>query len=47
VFPTDVPEDLGQKAAALRDFPNIHDAAGNLMWGTTAGDPTPRYILIE
>jgi hypothetical protein len=48
VLPTDVPEDLAEKAMVLQDFlPQIPDAGGNLMWGTTADNPTPRWILIE
>ena len=48
VMPTNVPEDLAQKARALRDFlPQIPDAGGNLIWGTTADNPTPRWLLIE
>ena len=48
VLPTDVPEDLAQRAQVLQDFlPHIPDAQGNLMWGTTASNPTPRWILIE
>jgi RIO-like serine/threonine protein kinase len=47
VLPADVPEDLAQKAQLLQDFQSIHDAGSNLMWGITADDPTPRWILIE
>lgn len=48
VLPTAVPEDLPQKAQVLQDFlPQIQDAGGNLMWGTTVDNPTPRWILIE
>lgn len=48
VLPTDVPEDLAERAKVLQDFlPRIPDAGGNLMWGTTADNPTPRSILIE
>lgn len=48
VLTTRMPEDLGQKAAVLQDFLlQIPDAASNLMWGTTADNPTPRWILIE
>lgn len=48
VLPTSVPEDWTQEAQVLRDFlPHVPDAAGNLMWGTTASNPTPRWLLIE
>jgi hypothetical protein len=48
VLPTDVPEDLAQKAQVLQDFlPHIADAASNLMWGVTPDNPTPRWILLE
>jgi hypothetical protein len=48
VLPTNTPPDAVQKAAVLQDFlPRIPDAGSNLMWGTTADNPTPRWILIE
>lgn len=48
VLPTDVPPDLAQRTQVLRDFrPRIPDADGNLMWGVTADDPMPRWLLIE
>jgi hypothetical protein len=48
VLPTNVPEDLAEKVQVLQDFvPHRPDAGGNLMWGTTADNPTPRWILIE
>jgi hypothetical protein len=48
VLSTHVPEDLVQKAQVLQDFlPKIQDAGGNLMWGTTVDNPTPRWLLIE
>ena len=47
VFPTSVPPDATRKAQLLQDFQHVHDAAGNLIWGTTAGNVTPRWILIE
>jgi hypothetical protein len=48
VMPTNGPGDLAQKAQVLRDFlPQIPDAGGNLIWGTTADNPRPRWILIE
>jgi hypothetical protein len=47
VIPTNVPEDLTQRNQVFQDFQNIPDVDGNLMWGTTADNPTPRWILIE
>jgi hypothetical protein len=47
VLPTDVPEDHAQKVALLLAFATIPDARGNLLWGTTASNPTVRWILIE
>jgi hypothetical protein len=48
VLPTDVPPDLTQRAQVLRDFlSQIPDADGNLIWGTTADNPTPRWLLVE
>ena len=48
VLPTDVQEDLAQKARVLQDFlPQVPDAGGNLMWGTTVDNSTPRWLLIE
>jgi hypothetical protein len=48
VLPTDVPPDMAQRAQVLRDFlPRIPDADGNLMWGTTVSNPTPRWLLVE
>jgi hypothetical protein len=47
VLPTDVPEDLAQKIQVIQDFKNIQDSSGNLLWGTTADNPTPRWMLIE
>jgi hypothetical protein len=41
------PKDISQKAQLLRDFDNIHDVEGNLKWGTTPGNSTPRWILFE
>jgi hypothetical protein len=40
-------KDRAQRAKLLQEFQNIPDVAGNLMWGTTADNPTPRWILIE
>ena len=47
VLPTNVPEDLAQRAQVERDFKSIQDVQGNLMWGATADNPIPRWILIE
>jgi hypothetical protein len=48
VLPTITPPDMAQRAQVLRDFlSQIPDAAGNLMWGTTVRNPTPRWLLIE
>ena len=47
VFRTDVPEDWAQRVQVLHDLQNIPDARNNLLWGTTAVNPTPRWILIE
>jgi hypothetical protein len=47
VIPSNTPKDFAQQAEVLRDFQGIHDAPGNLIWGTTADNPTPRWILIE
>jgi HD domain len=47
VFPSNAPKDYAQQAEVLRDFQGIHDVPGNLTWGTTADNPTPRWILIE
>lgn len=46
-LPTDVPEDVVQRAQVLRDFLIIPDADSNLKWGVTADNPTPRWILLE
>jgi hypothetical protein len=48
VLKTNVPQDLVEKAKVLQDFlSQIPDAGGNLMWGTTVDNPTPRWVLIE
>jgi hypothetical protein len=48
VLSTNVPQDMAQKAQVLQDFlPHIPDAGGNLLWGVTADNPNPRWILIE
>jgi hypothetical protein len=41
------PKDRAQRTKLLQDLQNFHDVAGNLMWGTTADNPTPRWILVE
>ena len=47
VIPSNAPPDAAPRAAVLQDFQNIPDAGSNLMWGSTADNPTPRWILIE
>src|SRR5262249_47727889 len=48
VLPTTTPPDMAQRVQVLRDFlPQIPDADGNLMWGTTASNATPRWLLVE
>jgi hypothetical protein len=47
VLETTVPEDFAQRAQVEQVFQNIPDAAGNLLWGTTLDNPTPRWLLIE
>jgi hypothetical protein len=47
VLRTNVPEDVVQRNQVLRDLQNFPDADGNLLWGTTADNPTPRWMLIE
>jgi hypothetical protein len=47
VLPANMPSDISQRNQILRDFQNIPDADSNLMWGTTADNPTPRWMLIE
>ena len=46
-IPSNTEPNYDQGAQLLRDFQNIHDSSGNLQWGTTADNPTPRWILIE
>jgi hypothetical protein len=43
------PADLTERTRILRDFDNsgVQDARGNLIFGHTAGNPTPRWILTE
>jgi hypothetical protein len=45
--PSTTPPDMAQRSQLLQDFGDMHDVDGNLKWGTTADDPTPRWILIE
>ena len=47
VIPSNIPPDSAQLSEVLKAFQNIHDVPRNLMWGTTADDPTPRWMLIE
>jgi hypothetical protein len=47
VLQTDVPEDVAQRNEVLRNLQVIPDADGNLMWGVTTENSTPRWILIE
>jgi hypothetical protein len=48
VFPTTSPPDKAQRTQVEGDFlPQLPDAVGNLMWGVTASNPTPRWLLIE
>jgi hypothetical protein len=47
VLRTNVPEDVAQRNQVLQDLQNLPDVDGNLMWGTTADNPTPRWMLIE
>lgn len=48
VYPSNTPPDNAQRMRVLQDFlSQIRDADGNLMWGVTASNPTPRWLLIE
>jgi hypothetical protein len=48
VLSVDVPPDFVEKVNVLQDFlPKVSDVGGNLIWGMTVDDPTPRWILIE
>ena len=48
VLPTSTPPDMAQRARVRQDFlSQIPDAGGHLMWGTTSGNPTPRWLLVE
>jgi len=48
VYPSSTPPDLAQRKQVEQDFlPQFPDAGGNLMWGTTAGNATLRWLLIE
>jgi hypothetical protein len=44
---SNTPEDQTQRRQVLQALCNFPDVDGNLIWGTTAGNPTPRWILIE
>jgi hypothetical protein len=46
-YPSNTPKDYAQLTDVLRDFQTIHDVVYNLMWATTADNPTPRWILLE
>jgi hypothetical protein len=43
------PKDLTERRRILQEFDNagVQDARGNLIFGHTADNPTPRWILIE
>ncbi len=43
------PADLTERRRILQEFDNagVQDARGNLIFGHTADNPTPRWILIE
>ena len=48
VFPTTTPPDKAQRAQVLQDFlPQIADVGNNLMWGSTASNPTARWLVVE
>jgi hypothetical protein len=48
VIPSDTPKDFVQQTDVIQDLSrNVHDVQGNLIWGTTADNPMPRWILIE
>jgi hypothetical protein len=47
VTPSDTPKDRAQRTKLLQNLQGIPDVQGNLMWGTTADNPIPRWILIE
>jgi RIO-like serine/threonine protein kinase len=48
VIPSDTPKDFVQQAEVIQELSSdVHDVQGNLMWGTTADNPTPRWILIK
>jgi hypothetical protein len=43
------PANLAELGKIIQDFDNagVHDPAGNMIFGHTADNPTPRWILIE
>jgi hypothetical protein len=41
------PVDLVQRDDLRQALHGIPDVDGNLIWGTTTGNPTPRWILVE
>lgn len=48
VYPSTTPPDPAQRKQVEQDFVlHFPDAGGNLMWGTTASNATPRWLLIE
>jgi hypothetical protein len=47
ITPSATPQDMAQRIQLEQDLQNIPDAHGNLMWGTTPGNSTPRWILFE
>jgi hypothetical protein len=47
VLQTNIPQDLLEWWRLLQVFQNFPDAGGNLQWGTTGGNSTPRWLLIE
>jgi hypothetical protein len=44
---SNTPEDQDQKDDVRKAFHTIPDADSNLVWGTTASNPTPRWLLVE
>jgi hypothetical protein len=47
VTPSNLPTNMAQYTELLQAFSNIQDVPNNLMWGTTAANLTPRWLLIE
>jgi hypothetical protein len=47
VTPSNTPEDQTQRHEVRQALSNFPDVDGNLMWGITASNPTPRWILME